>query len=447
MHIRSILRKIIPVNGFIFGKEEIIYDAKTQKIEALVINVREDQRSKGKCGICGLPGSCYDHMEARLFEMVPIWNIPVKFKYSRRRINCADCGIKAEKLDWVDSECGKSPYTVFFTLFLGMWARLLPWNKVAEQFSTPWDAVRRGVQKLVEYGRLIQNLSGVTAIGVDEIAIGKGKGKNAFLTVVYQLNKGCRRLIWVGRERTEETLKGFFDWFGEKRTKGIEYVCSDMWRPYLKGIREHAINARNILDRFHVQKNLNEAVDQVRRDETKRLEAEGKNPELKKSRWCFLKRRSNLTEKQATKLATLLQMNLRTVRAYLLVEEFQHFWKYKLSGWAGKFLDDWTGKVMRSRIDPLKKKAETLRSHKELLLNWFAAKGEISGGMVEGLNNKAKTRIKMGYGYKKLETLELVLYHDLGKLPVPEIATKFFKMPQNSNMNVEQGSNKCKRVE
>jgi transposase len=146
-------------------------------------------------------------------------------------------------------------------------------------------------------------------LGVDEIAVGKGKGKNAYMTVVYQLDSGCRRLLWIGRERTEETLAGFFDWFGVKRTALVKYVCSDMWKPYLKVIREKASGARNILDRFHIMKNLNEAKDDIRRDEAQRLETAGKNPELKKSRWLFLKRPENLTDNQATKLGFLLTMN------------------------------------------------------------------------------------------------------------------------------------------
>ena len=121
-----------------------------------------------------------------------------------------------------------------------------------------------------------------------------------------------------------------------------------------------------------------------------------------------------------------MSMNLRTVRAYLLVEEFQHFWEYTSPYWAEQFMDGWRRKVMRSRLKPLKKKAKTLREHQSLILNWFAAKGEYNGGMVEGLNNKAKTRVKMGYGYRTRDVLELALYHDLGHLPVPDLAHRFF---------------------
>ena len=388
MRVTTILRKRYPLKGFIYERAEMVSPGPGGTPEHLRVYLRENARVKGCCGQCGQPGSCYDHLDERSFDMVPMWGMPVLFMYARRRVNCPSCGVKAERLDWVASDDGQTRLTAALAFFLGMWAKVLPWSQVAERFSSSWHAVRVGVERLVAYGRAHQDLLGVTAIGVDEIAV--GKGQRNYLTVVYQLNDGCRRLLWIGRERTEATLGAFFDWFGNERTRLLEFVCSDMWRPYLKVIRERASQAKNILDRFHIMMNLNEAKDEIRRDETRRLAAAGKEPVLKKSRWCLLKRPANLTAKQFTKLDELLSMNLRTVRAYLAVEEFQHFWEYASAHWAGCFLDDWCRKVMRSRLEPLKKKAKTLRQHRDLILNWFAAKGEYNGGMVEGLNNRRR---------------------------------------------------------
>jgi len=409
MRLVSILRQRYPLKGFVYENAELVQSASIGISDHVRVYLRENARVKGRCGQCGQPGPCYDHLPERSFDMVPIWGLPVLFMYARRRVSCPSCGVKAERLDWVASDDGQTRLTTAFAFFLGMWAKVLSWSQTAERFGSTWHAVRIGVKQLVDYGRVHQDLSGVTAIGVDEIAV--GKGQRNYLTVVYQLNDGCRRLLWIGRERTEKTLGAFFDWFGETRTRVLEFVCSDMWRPYLKVIRKRASQAKNILDRFHIMMNLSEAKDEIRRDEARRLAAAGKEPVLKKSRWCLLKRPANLTAKQFAKLGELLSMNLRTVRAYLAVEEFQHFWEYKSAYWAGNFLDDWCRKVMRSRLEPLKKKANTLRKYRELILNWFAAKGQYNGGMVEGLNNKAKTRVKMGYGYRTSEILELALYH------------------------------------
>ena len=156
----------------------------------------------------------------------------------------------------------------------------------------------------------------------------------------------------------------------------------------MKAIAEFANQALHILDRFHIVAMLNKAIDEVRASEHKQLQADGYEPVLKKSRWCLLKRKENLTEKQEIKLNTVLQYNLKSVRAYLLKEEFQAFWNYISPHWAGKYLDRWCTRVMRSKIEPMKKVAKTVRRHKPLILNWFRAKKAYSSGIVEGLNTK-----------------------------------------------------------
>ncbi len=99
-----------------------------------------------------------------------------------------------------------------------------------------------------------------------------------------------------------------------------------MWQPYVKAIAEYASQALHILDRFHIVAILNKAIDEVRASEHKQLQAAGYEPVLKKTRWCLLKRKENLTEKEEIKLNTVLRYNLKSVRGYLLREEFQVFW-------------------------------------------------------------------------------------------------------------------------
>ena len=153
---------------------------------------------------------------------------------------------------------------------------------------------------------------------------------------------------------------------------------------------------------------------------------DGFEPVLKKSRWCLLKRPENLTHTQRIKLRDVLRYNLKSVRAYLFKEYFQQFWEYESPAWAGKFLDQWCKEVMRSRIDPLKRFAKTVRNHRELLLNYFRAKKEFSSGIVEGLNNKAKVTMRKAYGFRTFKMTELALYHVLGKLPEPKLAHSFY---------------------
>jgi transposase len=275
---------------------------------------------------------------------------------------------------------------------------------------------------VVAYGKANRTLDAIEAVGIDEVAVWKG---HKYLTVVYDIGKDSVRLLWVGKDRTEKTLHGFFDVLGDSRSKAIKYVASDMWKPYLKVIAERAGQALNILDRFHIVKHLNEAIDEVRRKEAKKMADDGYDPVLKRSRWCFLKRPENLTPGQETKLAEVLQYNLRTVRAYVLKEAFEAFWHYRSSRWAGWFLDRWCTRVMRSRLDPMKKFVGMVRSHRELILNWFRASGEVSNGISEAMNCNVKLAIRKARGFRSLKVLEIALFHQLGRLPEPETTHRF----------------------
>lgn len=337
-----------------------------------------------------------------------------------RRIDCRRCGVKVEALPWGH---GKNQMTTAYVLFLAHWARKLSWKETALSFRTSWDKVCKAVEVVVQWGLDHRELGQIGAIGVDEIAYAKG---HKYLTLVYQIDADCTRLLWIGKERTVATFNQFFDMIGTELTEGIEFVCSDMWRPYLRVIRERCTNALNILDRFHIVAKLNEAVNDVRAAESRTLAQNGLEPVLTKTRWCVLKRKENLTGQQKVRLRDLLKYNLQTVRAYLLKEQFQQFWNYNSPTWAGKFLDEWTTLVMRSRIEPMKKFARTLRNHRELLLNYFRAKKQFSSGVVEGLNNKVKVTMRKSYGFRTFRITEIALYHALGRLPEPELTHRFY---------------------
>ena len=288
--------------------------------------------------------------------------------------------------------------------------------------ATFGEYVRAAVRHAVWWGLIYRDLSGVEAIGVDEIQWRRG---HHYLTLIYQLDAGRRRLLWIGRERTEASLRGGLQLLGATFCSGLRFVCSDLWRPYLKVLAEQAGGAIHVLDRFHIMQQLGKALDQIRAAEAQRLRHDGYEPLLKHSCWCLLKRPENLTERQTVKIKELLKYNLRSVRAYLHREDFQRFWEYQSPAWAGRFFDEWCARVMRSRLEPLQRVARSLRSHRELLLNWFRAQGTISAGIVEGFNNKAKLTMRKSYGFREYETIELALYHQLGNLPQPELAHRF----------------------
>ena len=307
--------------------------------------------------------------------------------------------------------------------YLANWARKLSWKDVAKSFHISWEKVYKSIEYVVNWGLDHRDLSNITAIGVDEIQWHKG---HKYLSLVYQIDPKCVRLLWIGKERTEKLFSKFFDLMGNKRCERIEFVCSDMWKPYLNVIKNRISTAVHILDRFHIVARLNKALDEVRADEHRKMKEDGYDPILTKSRWVLLKRPENLTEKQEMKLSELLKYNLRSMRAYLLKEEFRSFWDYVSPAWAGKFLDRWTTRVMCSKIEPLKKEAKTIRKHKELILNWFRAKKAFSSAIVEGLNTKVKLTFRKSYGFRTKKCSEMAIYHVLGKLPEPPITHKFY---------------------
>lgn len=401
--------------GFVY--EGVRLDESTKTIE---IDVRPRRGSKPVCSGCGKPARGYDTLSERRFEFIPIWGFAVVLLYSMRRVECRGCGVKVEEVPW---GIGKHTLTRAYMLYLAHWARKLSWQETARSFHTSWEKVCHAVEYVVQWGLEHRQLGPIRAIGVDEIAYGRG---HAYLTLVYQIEAGCVRLLWVGKERTEASFEKFFTLIGKELAGKIEFVCSDMWKPYLKVIAKHCANALNILDRFHVVAKMNLAIDEVRAGEARRLVQDGYEPVLKKSRWCLLKRPENLTDKQRIKLRDVLRYNLKSVRAYLLKEEFQQFWSYDSPTWAGKFLDQWCAQVMRSRIEHMKKFARTMRSHRELLLNYFRAKKAFSSGVVEGLNNKAKVTMRKAYGFRTFRITEISLYHALGKLPEPKLAHSFY---------------------
>lgn len=418
MQLKTILNQCQKFKSFVYDKVRFIVKNGEKVIEVKVVPRRNSK--KAICSCCGRQAPLYDRLNERHFEFIPLWGYRVFLLYHMRRVNCIDCGVKVEQVPWGR---GKRELTDTYQQFLAHWAKKLSWKEVAVSFRTSWEKVFQAVEYVVEWGLEHRDLSAITAIGVDEIAWRKGHN---YLTLVYQIDSGNTRLLWVGKERTVKTLLSFFRFFGKQRSQDLKYVCSDMWRPYIKVIEKKAGNALHILDRFHIVAKLNKAIDQVRAGEHRQLLKDGYEPVLKNSRWCLLKRWENLTEKQEAKLKDLLQYNLRSVRAYLLKEDFNGFWEYVSPAWAEKFLDRWCTRVMRSRIEPMKKVAKTIRNHKPLILNWFKAKKAFSSGVVEGLNNKAKVTTRNSYGFRTYRGAEVALYHALGNLPTPPMTHRFY---------------------
>jgi transposase len=206
---------------------------------SIEVSVRPRRGSAAICSRCHQPAQGYDQLGERRFEFIPLWGFYVFLLYTMRRVRCRRCGAGAvEEVPWGD---GKRTLTAAYMLFLGRWARRLSWKETAEAFRTSWDKVFDAVVHVVTFGLEHRTFGVIDAIGVDEIQYAEG---HKYLTLVYQIDLGITRLLWVGKERTIESFHGFFTVIGAELAAKIVFVCSDMWAPYLKVNGEEPIMRR-----------------------------------------------------------------------------------------------------------------------------------------------------------------------------------------------------------
>jgi transposase len=348
MELITILNHCHRHRGFVYQHARFGPDKKS-----IEVDVRPREGSAAVCSGCQRPAPGYDHLPERCFEFIPLWGFLIFLLYRMRRVDCRNCGVVVEQVPWGD---GKHPLTRAYMLFLARWARKLSWKETAEAFHTSWDQVCDAVEYVVGWGLEHRTLESIRAIGVDEIQYAKG---HKYLTLVYQIDQGLTRLL-LGRQGTHPRILPRFLHPHRGATGYADRVC--LLRhvaALLDVIRQKCSQALHILDRFHIVAKMNKALDEVRAAESRKMAQDGHPPLLKKSRWCVLKRKQNLTAPQKFRLRDLLRYNLQTVRAYLLKEDFQQFWEYTSSTWAGMFLDFWCHQTMRSRLEPMKKIART----------------------------------------------------------------------------------------
>ena len=246
-----------------------------------------------------------------------------------------------------------------------------------------------------------------------------------YLTLVYQIDSGCKRLLWIGSERTQKTLTGFFDWLTPDRSRRLKFACSDMWKPYLNVIAKKAAQAVHVLDRFHIMAHMNKAIDKVRAQDVPK--AEGRRARAhsdprkvvpaKATEEPHREARGQDRRHPALQPAVHSQLPAQGRLPVLLALRVPTLGRH----------------LPRSVVHsgpPFTDRAhehgrEDVRTHRELILNWFKAKGTMSSGTLEGLNGKAKLTMRRAYGFRSLRVITIALYHTLGKLPEPALTHRF----------------------
>ena len=363
-----------------------------------------------RCGVCRQRClEVHDIRKEREWRDLSMRKLPLKLRYRPRRVECPRCGVRVEDFPWAEPW---ARVTTALSNAVAVLARELSWKGTAREYGLNWKSVATIVKRAVQYGLKHRKRRPVHAIGIDEVSRRKGQ---VYLTVVYDLER--RVLLWVGDDRTEEAVRPFFTQeMGKRRCQTLQVVCMDMWAAYAKLVRDHAVNAQILFDRFHIVKHLNEAVDAARRDLWRQLTTK-QRVSFKGTRWLLLKNPWNLSTGQQERLSTLVRWNSPLVRAWYLKESFQLFWTYKQPWRAKQHLLKWMNSAMRSRLEPFKKFVGMLRSHLDGVLAW--TKTRLSNGAVEGMNNKIKSISHRSFGFRTAENFIAAIYHCCARLPLP----------------------------
>jgi len=301
-----------------------------------------------------------------------------------------------------------SGFTLAFEIFVLQLAQAMAIKPLAELVGVHPDSLWRIVGHYVDRAHDRIDLSELEHVGIDECSREKG---HKYFTVFGDL--GLSRVIFVADTRQEVVIKQLFDFLNNRGAdpQQIKDFCTDMWPAYLRGLQEHFPATAVTFDRYHLIAKINQALDQVRREEAK------DRPELKNTRYLWLKNQPNLTKRQQMRFETLKDLKLKTARAYQLKVTLQQLWESRDRGEAELFLKKWYFWATHSHLEPVKTFAKTVKNHWHGILNFFDSK--VTNGIIEGLNSKIKTAMKRAYGFKCFEYLRTIIYLVAGKLALP----------------------------
>ena len=345
--------------------------------------------SKGfHCPDCGQASFLgWDSRGARIRDL-SIFEFKTFLIFEKYRLHCSNCGVRTEKLDFVDSyaRCTKR-----FESLVARLCRIASVKQVADLLELNWKTVKAIDKKylLKKFGK--PDYEGLRLLAIDEIASRKGHN---YFTIVMDLER--TRVVWVGKGRSKETLDSFFKELGPERIGKIEAIACDMWYSYLASIEENAPKAKIVFDKFHVIRNYARVIDKVRNIEYKKA-VEEKKDAIKGTKYLLLKNKAKLRGTEKQRLKELLDLNDNINIVHMLKDDLKRLWDYKYPAWATRFLDDWIQTATASGIEPLANFAQSLDSNREGLINH--CRYPIDTGKLEGMNNKIKVIKRVAYGF------------------------------------------------
>jgi transposase len=310
--------------------------------------------------------------------------------------------VKQIKVPWARKSSG---FTLLMDSLIVLLAQHMPAKAVADLIGEHDTRIWRVLEHYVQVARSNEDFSKVYSVGVDETS--RAKGHN-YISVFVDLDHS--KVIHVCEGRDSETITSFKQDYNAHNgiTGNVANFCCDMSPAFISGIESNFENAAITFDRFHVMKLMNEAVDQVRRQE------QAQNASLKRTRYIWLKNPENLTEKQMRELGSLKDMRLKTSKAYEIKLSLRDFWDIRDPILAQSYLKKWYFWATHSRLSPVIDKAKTFKNHWNGILNYVNTK--IDNGVLEGINSLIQAAKNSSRGFRSIKNFIITIYLRLGKL-------------------------------
>jgi transposase len=318
------------------------------------------------------------------------------------RVSCSACGIKRVTVPWARDGSG---FSLLFETLAMMMMISMPVAAVARLLDEHDTKLWRVLHHYVEEARARADHSSVTRVAFDETAARRG---HDYVSLFVDLDGP--KVLFVADGKDAATVEKFAADLAEHggSAGNVTDVCIDMSPAFIKGTAAHLPNANITFDKFHAVKIVNEAVDLVRRAEQK------DRPELKKTRYIWLKNQANLSGAQLGALSGLTGLNLKTARAYQIRLTFQDFYAQPSQEAAEAFLKKWYFWATHSRLEPMIEAAKTIKRHWDGILRWFDS--NIANGILEGINSLVQAAKAKARGYRSTRNLKAIVYLIAGKL-------------------------------
>ena len=378
--------------------KELVFTAESRRLD---IRIDFPRGSSFPCPECGKPSKVHD-TEEKSWRHLDFFQHSAYLTARVPRCRCDQHGVKQVEVPWARPGSG---FTLLFEALLMALMREMPVKAVARIVGEHDTRLWRLVDHHVEEARQRVDMSEVKAIAVDETAARRGQD---YVSLFMDLDR--RRLLFGTEGKDQETVEAFredLEAHGGSAER-ITEACCDMSQAFIRGLKAEFPNAHLTFDRFHVMQLANKGVDDVRRMEAR------ERPELKRSRYVWLKNRSNLSDRQRERLQELQGMNLNTAEAYRMRLTLQDFYEQANPRAAAMFLADWCEMVLDSGLEPMKKVARTLMEHAEGVLRWFWS--GFSNGLLEGINSLIQAAKAKARGYRTTRNLLNIAYLIAGKL-------------------------------